>query len=262
VRMAVLGAGPVMNILLGYVVIVLVLVLFGEISSTNDSPRVGSVVSAMPAANNGIVEGDMILSIDNDSITNWTELTARVHTQPEKTLTFKVMRDDSIFDVSILTQKKIIKTTEGTDSTIGVIGITPEPTFMKVPFFEALVKGAIATGMLSMLIFGSLWQLETGSAPMSDVGGPIMIAQMAGEAAKTGMWNFMFFIAALSVNLAVLNLLPLPILDGGQMLFTLIEALRKKRVSLKVQAIFQQVSIVFLLILMVLVTVKDIFRLF
>ncbi|HDG67544.1 MAG TPA: RIP metalloprotease RseP, partial [candidate division Zixibacteria bacterium] len=148
------------------------------------------------------------------------------------------------------------------DTVFGMIGIVPSAVQRKVSVDEGFLLAIRGTINISLAVIDFVVKLLTGGASLSEIGGPVMIAQVAGETARHSIWQLLMFIAALSVNLALLNLLPLPILDGGQILLNLIEWVRKKEVSLRVQAVFQQISIFLLLLLMLLVTVKDIFNLF
>jgi len=172
-----------------------------------------------------------------------------------------VMREDSVFSVLCKTFAKKVKF-EGKDTVFGMIGIVPSAVQRKVSVGEGFLLAIRGTINISLAVIDFVVKLLTGGASLAEIGGPVMIAQVAGETARHSIWQLLMFIAALSVNLALLNLLPLPILDGGQILLNLIEWVRKKEVSLRVQAVFQQISIFLLLLLMLLVTIKDIFNLF
>ena len=146
--------------------------------------------------------------------------------------------------------------------TVGVLGIYPEFLYMDITVSEAISIGWSRTiGSFGMII-ESLRMLGSGDASVSDFGGPIMIAQLAGQTAKAGMIPFLTFMALLSVNLAFLNILPIPGLDGGHIFIHLIEAVIRKPLTLKTRIAIQQIGMAFLLILMVTIIFQDITRLF
>lgn len=261
VRMAVLGAGPTMNILLGILLLWLVLAFVGESVPKYDTPRIGSVIPGMPASKAGIEPQDLFLFVDGDTVKNWDEMAALIHGKPDQTIAITVQRGDSIFNVQCTPQPRQV-TLETGDTVFGMIGIVPTTEQHPIGLVDATWRSIYASVGIVAAVMSFLWKLILGHASMSEVGGPVMIAQMAGDSARMGIWQFLIFIAALSINLAILNLIPIPILDGGQMLFALIEGIRKKALSAKVVAAFQQASIVFLLAIMLLVTIKDILRFF
>jgi len=261
IRIAVLAAGPFMNIILGFILMFCVLMGYGEGIPRFESAEIGSIISGMPASEAGIAAGDVILTIDSDTVATWEDLTKIIHRNPNNPLILTISRGDSIFQIALTTSERIQQSDTGT-ITVGVIGITPSIEQRKLPFGEALTRSFEVTYAFSFAIVSFIGGLIIGQASMSEVGGPVMIAQMAGQSARLGIWQLIIFIGALSLNLAVLNLLPLPILDGGQILFTLFEAIRKKAISQKVQAAIQQLSIAFILAFMLIVTIKDILRLF
>ncbi len=261
VRIAVLFAGPFMNILLGFVLLWAVLVGYGESEPRYDIPRIGSAIVGMPAHKAGLKPGDTILKVNGDTVKTWQDMADIIHALPNKTITLTVARGDSVFEITCKTTSRKVEI-EGKDTLFGMIGVVPYSVQKKVSPGKAIILAARGTVNISYAVITFVWKLLTGGASFSEIGGPVMIAQVAGESARNGIWQLLMFIAALSINLALLNLFPIPILDGGQILLNLIEWVRHREVSLKVQAIFQQISIFLLLLLMLLVTIKDIFNLF
>jgi regulator of sigma E protease len=142
------------------------------------------------------------------------------------------------------------------------IGTAGETDSKELTLFEAVTESFRQTYAIVELMIVIVAKLLTGGISMDTVGGPIMIAQMAGDQAKAGISSLFQFIAVISVNLAVINLLPIPVLDGGHLLFFLIEAVMGRPVNLKVREIAQQVGMVILIMLMILVFYNDIVRLF
>ena len=261
VRIAVLMAGPLMNIITGFFLLWLVLIGYGESEPRYDVPEIGSALVGMPAHKIGLKPGDLILKINGDTVATWEDMANIVHAHPDDTILLLVQRGDSVFEITCQTTSKKVEI-NGQDTVFGIIGIVPSATQKKVPVVKAFWLAARGTINIFIAVLVFVWKLITGGASLAEVGGPVMIAQVAGESARNGIWQLLMFMAALSINLAVLNLFPIPILDGGQILLNLIEWVRKKEVSLKAQAVFQQISVAFLLLLMLLVTIKDIFNLF
>ena len=258
-RIAIVGAGPVMNILL---CVVIFAVLF-----TAGVPylpgRVGTVLENSPAEEAGLKTGDKILEIDNKIIEDWTALTEIIHKSAGKSVRLTVEREEKKFEIEV-----VPKLDE--DNKIGLIGITPYHSGKDINEFPkkkyspvvSLGKAFNRTFYLVRIIYEGLWKLITGQVSAKHLGGPILIAQMAGQQAQAGMSNLFMFIAVISVNLAVLNFLPIPVLDGGHILFLSIEGIRGKPVSKKKQEIAQQVGITILICLMLLATYNDILRFF
>ena len=260
IRIAVLVAGPLMNIVLGIFLLWLVFAFVGESVPHFDTPRIGSVIPGMPADEAGILPQDLIISIDGDSVEDWDEMAGLIHRRPNQPVIIVVQRGDSIFEVRCSPQARNIETENG-DTVWGMIGIVPTTEQHYIGPVAAIWRSVGASIGIVSAVLSFIWKLLVGSASLSEVGGPVMIAQMAGDSARMGIWQFLIFIAALSINLAVLNLFPIPILDGGQILFTAIEGVRGRKISEKVMAAIQQASIAFLLALMLLVTIKDVLRL-
>ncbi|RKZ28871.1 RIP metalloprotease RseP, partial [bacterium] len=253
-RIAVLFAGPFMNAVLGFILIWFVLIGYGESIPRYEIPKIGSTVVGMPAAKANIAAGDIIVKIDGDTVKSWNDMAEFIHSKPNVPISLTISRNDSLLTVVCTPEPKTISTETG-DSIMGMIGIVPTTIQKKMSIFPAFIRSIEATIAIAFAVLSFLINLIIGHASLSEVGGPVMIAQIAGESARLGIWQFLMFIAALSINLALLNLFPIPPLDGGQILFTVIEGIRKKAISLKFQAIFQQITIALLLAFMLLVTV-------
>ena len=152
-------------------------------------------------------------------------------------------------------------TENGTDS-LGVIGIAPVIIYNDMTIIDAVGVGWSRTFASFSMIIESLRMLGSGAASVKDFGGPIMIAQLAGQTAEAGLMPFLTFMALLSVNLALLNILPIPGLDGGHIFLHLIEAIIRRPLTLKTRIAIQQVGMAFILMLMVTIIFQDISRLF
>ena len=256
----VLSAGVIMNTLLAVIVFSL-LGFYNGTPKTNDEPIVFEVQDNMPAKKAGVLPGDRIISINSKGINTWGDMTKIIHSNPNNFLSFKIKRDLETLDFDIKTSEYAVPL-KGTIDTIGIIGIVPEVYYEDISFTKALSNGLIQTISSFGLIIYSLQMLGSGAASISDLGGPIMIAQLAGQTAEAGITPFLTFMALLSVNLAFLNILPIPGLDGGHIFIHLIEAVLRRPLKIKTRIVIQQIGMALLLMLMVTVIMQDITRLF
>jgi regulator of sigma E protease len=215
----------------------------------------------MPAKNMGLLPGDRILSVDDVQISTWTELSTAIHAMPSTPIILTYQRDGVEYEQSITTSFQI-QPINGKLDTLGAIGIAPEFTYRPIGFFKAAQIGVNSTvGGLGLVVL-SIKLLISGEASISDLGGPILIAQIAGETARAGLVSLLTFMAIISCNLAFINFLPIPGLDGGHVFIILTESLFRRKFTLKTRMIIQQVGMAFLLLLMATVMINDIGRLF
>ena len=256
----VLSAGVLMNTLLALFVFSL-LGFYNGVPQTKDVPIVFKLQENMPAKSAGVLPGDQILEINSENIETWENMTKIIHSKPNTLLSFKIQRGIEILDLEIKTSEYAVPG-KGIIDTIGIIGIAPEVYFEDISFTNSLVLGIKQTISSFGLIIYSLQMLGSGAASISDLGGPIMIAQLAGQTAEAGITPFLTFMALLSVNLAFLNILPIPGLDGGHIFIHLIEAVLRRPLEIKTRIVIQQIGMALLLMLMVTVIMQDITRLF
>ncbi len=261
IRILVLLAGPIMNLLMGLILVWTGFIFHGESHPLFDKAKVGGLIPGMPASEAGLMVGDVILKVDGDTVSNWNELSDEIHSKPDTTVVLVILRKDSVFNLECQPESRKISLESG-DTVFGMIGIIWTSEQTRLPAGSAFIRSIEATYMFSGAVLGFIWSLIIGESSLKDIGGPVMITRMTGETAKMGLWPLLLFVAALAINLGILNLLPFPVLDGGQIVFTVIEAIRKKRISDRVRSIFQQVSMLLLLGLMAIVTIKDVIDLF
>jgi regulator of sigma E protease len=209
------------------------------------STRIGQVLPNQVAQQAGIRGGDRVLAVNGNSVGEWDQLAKIIHGQEVQ-----------------VTPRSTKQQGPAGEEEIGLIGIGPAPEtqLRRLNPFSAAWAGVTKTVDLSVLVVTGFVKLIQAKISPKTIGGPILIAQMAGEVAQRGMIELLSFTALLSINLAILNLLPIPILDGGHLLFSLIEWLRGKPVSLKKREMAQQVGMVLLIGLMVFAFYNDIFR--
>lgn len=224
--------------------------------------RVGSVLSDMPAGSSGLKYGDMITALNNKPVKNWDDMTREIKASPGKTIPIQWQRGDSIYHSTITPAVENTTDTDGMEHTTGKIGIGPYIMHKSVSLSKALNFGLTQPFNVMYLNIKGLWWLISGVKKARDtIGGPIMIAQMAGQAARSGWLSIWGLIAALSSVLAFFNILPIPALDGGHFLLLLVEGLKGKPLSIKTRVIVQQVGIAVLLSFIVFVVFIDVSRL-
>ncbi len=258
-RMCIVAAGPFFNILLATIIFFGIFLISGTFTL---KPSVGTVRDESPAFAAGIKEGDLITAIDGAPVSSWEDMTEIIGASNGKTLEIRVRRNssDQIFRITpeLIPSKNIF----GEDIQRFIIGISAsgDTDAKDLNPLQAFAESLIQTYRISELMVVIIGKLVTGDISTDTIGGPIMIAKMAGDQAKSGIGNLIFFIALISVNLAIINLLPIPILDGGHLLFFFIEAIKGHPVSLKVREVAQQIGLFIILLLVILVFYNDIFR--
>ena len=256
----VMSAGVIMNILLAFIIFTGVVWNQG-VPSPKDDPVIHSLINDMPAKDMGLLPGDRILAVDDVQISTWTELSTTIHAMPNTPITLTYQRDDVEYKKSIITSFQV-QPINGRLDTLGAIGIAPEFTYKPIGFLKATQIGATSTIRGLGLVVLSIRMLISGEASVSDLGGPILIAQIAGKTARAGLVSLLTFMAIISCNLAFINFLPVPGLDGGHVFIILAESLLRRKFTLKTRMIIQQIGMAFLLLLMATVMINDIGRLF
>jgi regulator of sigma E protease len=224
--------------------------------------EIGEVVKGSSADKAGLKKGDRVIEIEGKTIKMWQDLTAIIHESPGKSLRFRIKRDDHTMELSITPERSTFTMPTGERKEIGLIGVRPMTSdFMKrFNLIDATNLGIRKTWETSFLTFVVVIKLIQRIVPADTLGGPIMIFQMAGEQAALGAMSFFAFMAVLSINLGVLNLLPIPILDGGHVMFLTFEAIRRKPLSERVMMIAQKVGLMFIVTLMAFVLYNDFLR--
>ncbi|HKZ46930.1 MAG TPA: RIP metalloprotease RseP [Thermodesulfobacteriota bacterium] len=340
-KAAIVVAGPIMNLVLAFALLPLIYLIGIQIPAYLDKePIIGYVVKGEIADKAGLRKGDIILSIDDESIKNWEELNTAIISNPNRSLKLKIKRDGALKEIlftpeassrtgggiagflppvspavgglnkglpaekaglnigdTILAvngvkidhwielqqaiqnkkaEEKLLLIKRGNETfTVGikpelnedikayVIGISPlqETITRRYGPVGAVIEGTKKMGELTIMTFVIIKKLFFGEISIKTLGGPLMIAQVAGQAAESGLTALLSLTAFLSLQLGILNLLPIPVLDGGFFVFFGIEALRGKPLSEKVMTIVQNIGIGLLVLLMVFVTYNDVMRL-
>lgn len=219
---------------------------------------VGALAPGMPAQAAGMKEGDRIVSIAGEPLQSWYDLKRLIQKSDGAPQVFTVQRNETTLDLSI---EPVREKTNGADY---LIGIAPrqETVFKRFGPVEAIKAGADRSVELIHLTIVFIQKLFTGNVSAKNIGGPITVVQIAGQAAQTDVASILSVLAFLSIQLGILNLLPIPILDGGHLFFNFYELVLRRPLSLRAREIAQQVGLVLILLLMVLAFYNDIMRLF
>lgn len=256
----IVGAGPLFNFFLA-IFIFFILYLFAGMYLAE--PTVGKVLEDTPAANAGIRAGDIIKEINQTPITSFEDISKIINESKDKKLEIVVQRGERYLGFALFPEIRPGKNLFGEEIQKYVIGIVGNGKSFHISLnpFQAIWHAMKDTIGLINLTIVSVAKMISGSVSADNLGGPLMIAQMAGEQARAGAMNFVWFIALLSVNLGIINLFPIPLLDGGHLLFFAIEGITGKSVSDKLRDKLIRLGGALLVALMVFVFYNDIIRL-
>jgi len=252
-------SGPLFNLLLAAVIFAGVYTAGIPVLTS----EIGEVMKDSIAERAGLRAGDRVIEIDGQPVNAWDELAPRIQKSPGKPISIKIKRQDETIVLTVIPRKEKVKNLFGEEIEVGLIGIKPsDKTFIRrLNPLSALEQGFLKTGEIVYLTILSIVKLIQRVIPIETLGGPIMIFDIAKKSAEAGAMNFFAFMALISVNLGVLNLLPIPILDGGHLLLFLIEKLRGRPLSEKTISIAQKIGLAFIILLATVAFYNDIMRL-
>lgn len=257
-RIAIVLAGPLFNLLFAVVVFVVVYMVGVPVPTA----RIGEVIKDKPAARAGLKEKDLITSINGKPVGRWEDFAVVVSESKGQPVDINVKRGGESLSFHVLPETSTVKNLFGESVSSPLIGVkSSSETFVeKSGPIDAVVKGVSQTWFYIRLTLLSIVKIFERVISFDTIGGPIMIAVMSGQQATAGAVSFFAFMALLSINLGVLNLLPIPILDGGHLFFFTYEMIFRKTVKIKTREIAQQVGLVLLVSLMFFATYNDINR--
>ncbi len=260
-RALIVMAGPGFNLLFTILVFFLVFSFSGIPYLTTE---IGGVKADSPAQQAGLQKGDKILAINGAPVYRWDELASRIRAGGEQPLTLLLKRGDREWPVELIPKRMEATNIFGEKVSAVLIGVSAGDAMEvdRVNPFQALGEGVSYTFRIAGLTLQSIYKLLTRDIPINTLGGPILIAQVAGKQAEQGVSYLLHFMAILSVNLALLNLLPVPILDGGHLFFILWEVVRGKPVAVQHREMAQALGMMLILALMLLVFYQDLMRVF
>ncbi len=260
-RALVIVMGPMVNFVFAYLCFYVVFLTGFPVLA----PKVGEVMQGYPAQSAGLVKGDLVLQIDQKKIASWDDLQEYVSGSDGHPLAFRIKRNNEEITQVITPKLNTSKNIFGQQETVKIIGIHPSDDpkedilLLKYGPIESLGKSGEQMYKLTMLTFKGLYHVIVGSLPAKDAfAGPIRIFDVISLAAQRGATHLLYVMGIISASLAIFNLFPVPVLDGGHLLFLAIEKLRKKPVSLKVEENFTKVGMGLLLLLMVFVIYNDV----
>jgi regulator of sigma E protease len=257
-RLGIVFAGPFFNFLFAVVAFAVAF----TVGLPTLMPEVGEVKPDFPAFQAGLQTGDRILEVNGAPVKRWEDLAKAIHESVDQPLKLKVERGKEAFQLSVTPQVSTQKNLFGDDVRVGLIGISPSGnTFIeRADPFTAVYRAVVQSLRVTELTVMSIYKIVEGKVSAKTIGGPILIAQLAGQQAKAGALSLIIFMAVISINLVILNILPIPVLDGWHLLMFLIEGAIGKPVSLKLRERAQQIGIFLIILLMLLVFYNDISR--
>lgn len=260
-RILIVAAGPVFNLLLAVAIFFVIFLIHGTFVL---KPIIGEAPEGKPAHLAGLEKGDLIVAIDETPVASWEDMAELIASCNGRELKMSIVRGKANFIVNITPELKTTKNIFGEDLDRYMIGVSASGEVLTIGLnpYQAFWESICQTYNITRLTVVSVVKLIQGKISTKTLGGPIMIAEMAGQQAKKGMASLAFFVALISINLATINFLPIPVLDGGHLAFFFIEVIIGRPVNIRVREIAQQAGIVVLILLMMLVFYNDINRYF
>jgi len=265
-RVAIILAGPFFNFILAYIIFVIFLSLKLPVAIPDlDSitTTIEDVAEGSPAMKAGLKKGDTIVSINGVSVNDWGEMADIFSKNPERQMNLEVKRGDELINIKVTPEPAKIKDEKGSEITVGRIGISKKlnvEVIQSKGIIYAPLRAIEAVYDWSVLTLKIVGKILTGAVSAKQIGGPILIVDSAAKAASAGMFTYFNFIAIISINLAILNLFPIPVLDGGHLMFLSVEALRGRPLSDKVMSVMTRVGMALLILLIAFVFYNDIIR--
>lgn len=247
-------AGPMNNFILSIIVFAIVGLMMPAIPS--DTSEIGDVIEGNPAAEAGMLSGDRIVEIDGQDVSTWNEVLSVIHSLPGETVTIIVERNQEEVDLTV--DVASVQVSEDSEP-IGQIGVYAA---QKTGLMDRLLYGFTATWGVISRVLSVIGGMFTKGFDINMFGGPVAMAEATSEVVNQGYTTILYFMAFLSTNLGIVNLLPIPALDGGKIVLNLIEAVRGKPLSQEKEGIITIIGVIFLFILMIAVTWNDISRVF
>lgn len=261
-RFEIIFFGPFLNYLLGFLFFWLILFI-GYPGLTS---KVGGLIDGYGAKEAGLQAGDYIIAVDGNKVALWEDLQRQIRERKTKSnVAVDVLRGNKELKFNVLIRDKVMDNQLGEKRALGIIGISPfdETVEVRHGFFESAYLGFQKTINLTVMTYKGLWMLASGKMSMRDsMTGPLGIFFITSKAAKSGIIAVMHLIAVLSVSLAIFNLLPLPILDGGHLFLLGLEKLRKKALGIKAEEVINNIGFALMISLALFITYNDILRLY
>jgi regulator of sigma E protease len=254
-RAAIVAAGPLVNFAFAILVFAGLFMTMGEPFS---SSKISAISENSAAYEAGLMAGDEIVAVDGVEINRFSELQSIVSLNTGSELALEVAREGQVLDIFLTPKKTTLEDRFGNNFVVYRIGIQSGPVeIAELGFFQSIVRSVEHTGEITKMMLVSVGQMITGLRSLDEMGGPLKIAQFTGQSASLGIISFISFMALISINLGLVNLFPIPMLDGGHLMFYGIEAVKGSPVNEKVQEYSYLIGFVFVISLMVLLTWND-----
>lgn len=264
-RLLVVAAGPFANFLLAWLICWGLAFSYGQAEIL---PNIGAIEADSPAAQAGMRPGDTVLTVNGQAVPDWTAMSSAIAASKGTPMTLEVARDSDAQhseQITLHVTPKSVQTKSifGEDIQTWRVGIrsSGQHRIIELGFFESAAFGAERTWQMVSLTWTGFVKLAQRVVPLDQVGGPIMIAQMVGQQAAEGLSSVLALAALISINLAILNLLPIPVLDGGQIVFCALETVMRRPLGLRFREYTMKAGWLFLVSLMILATFNDVWRL-
>ena len=258
----VMSAGVIMNLILTFFVFILIGNIQGDKELENNNTVIDYVVPEQAADTSGVLSGDKILSINNIEVDSWETAVENIENNPNNSVLITIDRNGELISLTAKLGSRPNLSTGRVDQEVGTLGVSKKQIPVELNFQESIVYGYNQTKWAMTLMTSSLKMIFQGNVSRDEVGSVIMIGDMAGQAAQAGLVPFLFLMALISVNLAYINILPIPGLDGGHIALILIEVLMGRKLSVKARIRIQSFGMFILLTLMVFLILNDIIRVF
>ena len=261
-RAAIVFAGPLINLIFAVLAFSLLFTAVGVPTAVSDRPMavIGNVSAGSAAAEGGLKRGDRVIQINSSQIDFFVDLQKIVRANPAKSLLFKIERGDKIIDLPITPGVRQHKNKDGSKVDIGLLGVTADPGELKYErqnAFLSLGMGLERTYYFTARILEYVGDIFIGQQSTDELGGILRIAQISGQVAEAGIVEYVTFLAILSINLGLINLFPIPLLDGGHLAFYLIEAIRGRPLGARAQEYVARFGFVVIISLFIFVTWND-----
>lgn len=251
-RIPIVVAGPIMNYVLAFVIFAFVAFVWGEPQLSPDSV-IGDVMRGFPAEQAGLKPGDRILTLAGQPVLGWQDLATKIHQYPEQSVALQFQRGEETQSVQITPRR------DPNNEKRGLIGIAPSTVYKKVGFFSALNRGGqqiVGWSVFTLKYLGE--KIVRREKP--ELSGPIGIASVVAKATKAGFQDLLYLVAMISVGIGLFNFFPIPLLDGGHLMFYLWEGITRRPVTRRVMSAANTVGLTFLLAILVFATYSDIQR--
>lgn len=257
-KSAIVFAGPFFNFILAILLVIISVTLYGQ-EEVSELPVIGGVMKGSPAETAGLKFGDLVSEVNKKEIKNWEQLAKAIHKSKGSEVNLVIRRNSETVNLVVVPQAQSMKLVSGGERKAYYIGINRQTTRVQTDFIEAVKIGFLWTYETTRMTLEGIVGMFKGKVSKNDLAGPIFIFEAVGDRAEKGLESVIHLTALLSVSLAVLNLLPIPVLDGGHLLFFFIEAIIGP-LSVRKKEIAQSVGMLFLLAIMVFAVSNDLTR--